>query len=166
MFGNYQSASQQNMSFQQPVGQFGRSNYIPGMGLRQYRYESMIGSQGGFPASPRMGQLLNGFGGGPGTGMPLSAQGISGVNPAWGAGLQSAGGQGFAVPGYPPQGFTQQSMSPAQVYPSQGYSPQGYSPQWYNQGYGGQQPVQPAWEEPKKGGIKGFISNLMAKCKR
>jgi hypothetical protein len=41
-----------------------------------------------------------------------------------------------------------------------------YAPQGYTQGYGGQMPVQPFWEEPKKGEIKGFISNLMAKRKK
>jgi len=55
---------------------------------------------------------------------------------------------------------------PLQGFPSQGYPPQGYAPQGYNQVYGGQMPVQPAWEEPQKGGIKGFISNLVAKLKK
>lgn len=49
-------------------------------------------------------------------------------------------------------GFPYQSQQPG--YPHQN-----------NQGYGGQVPAQPAWEQPKKGGIKGFISNLMAKRK-
>lgn len=47
-------------------------------------------------------------------------------------------------------------------YPSQPQQPM--QPGYY-QGYGGQVPAQPAWEQPKKGGIKGFISNLMTKQK-
>ncbi|MDP4128235.1 MAG: hypothetical protein Q8912_15040 [Bacillota bacterium] len=97
--------------------------------------------------------------------MPMTSrpQGNPGWNQGWGAGQQNAGGQGYTTPGYPPQGFGQQQpplMKPM-PYPLQQYTPQGY-----NQGYGGQMPGQPAWEEPKKGGIKGFISNLMAKRKR
>ena len=116
-----------------------------GRGLQ--RFLPTMGGQGGLPMPPRLIRIMNGLG----------------------------GGQGYAAPGYPPQGFgqqpPQQPMPPAQGYPlqgfpSQGYPPQGYASQGYNQGYGGQMPVQSAWEEPKKGGIKGFISNLMAKWKR
>jgi len=72
--------------------------------------------------------------------------------------------QGYPTQGYPTQSYPTQGY-PTQGYPTQGYPTQGYAPQGYNQGYGGQMPVQPAWEGPKKGGIKGFISNLMAKRK-
>lgn len=62
-------------------------------------------------------------------------------------------------------GFPYQSQQPQQpMQPAQGYPFSGY-PHQNNQGYGGQVPAQPAWEQPKKGGIKGFISNLMAKRK-
>lgn len=95
--------------------------------------------------------------------------------------LPFIGGQGgfplTQAPGYPSQGFGQQQplqqpMRPVQGYPPQmlpsqgGYPTQGYAPQGYNQGYEGSAPIQPAWEEPKKGGLKGFISNFMAKRKR
>lgn len=176
MFGNQQAMPQQNQGFQPPAapGQFGVGNYIPMLGRGLQRFLPMMGGQGGLPMPPGLIRIMNGLGGGLGGGMP-GAQGIPGGNPAWVAGPQSAGGQGYAAPGYPPQGFGQQQpqqpMPPAQSYPlqgfpSQGYPPQGYAPQGYNQGYGGQMPIQPAWEEPKKGGIKGFISNLMAKQKR
>lgn len=76
-------------------------------------------------------------------------------------GFRNAGAQGYTSPGYPPQGsqgFGQQPlmkpMSNSQVYP--GFVTSGYS----------QMPVQPAWEGPKKGGIKEFFSNLMSKGKR
>ncbi|SPF53372.1 conserved hypothetical protein [Candidatus Desulfosporosinus infrequens] len=163
MFGNQQALPQQNQVFQPPAipGQFGGGNYTQ-------QYPPTMGGQGGLPIPPGIGRITNGRGGNLYGGMP-------GGNPGWGAGSQSAGGQGYAVPGYPPLGFGQQQpqqpMPPAQSYPmqrypSQGYPLQGYAPLGYNQGYGGQMPVQPAWEEPKKGGIKGFINNLMAKWKK
>lgn len=81
------------------------------------------------------------------------------------------------APGYPSQSFglqhpLQQPTRPVQGYPPQmlpsqgGYPTQGYAPQGYSQGYGGPAPIQPAWEESKKGGLKGFINNFMAKRKR
>ncbi|HBV85187.1 hypothetical protein [Desulfosporosinus sp.] len=98
-------------------------------------------------------------------------QGNPGWNQGWGAVPQNAGGQGYTTPGYPPQGFGQQQsplLQPTihQSLPNQGYPFQQYAPQGYNQGFGGQIPVQHAWEKPKKGGIKEFLSNLMAKRKR
>jgi len=70
-------------------------------------------------------------------------------------------------------GFRQQQppMSPSQSYPLQGlpsqdYSLQGNASQRYNQGFLGQTPAPSALEEPKKGGIKGFVSNLMDKWKK
>lgn len=171
MFGNQQAMPQQNQGFQPLAapGQLGGGNYTPRLGRGLHRFVPMIGGQGGYPMPPGLGQIMNGLGGDPGIGMP-GVHGMPGVNPAWGTVPQFAGGQGYAAPGYPPQGFGQQQpqrpLPPAQSYPSQGYPPQGYVPQVYNQGYGGQMPVRPAWEEPKKGGIKGFISNLMTKRKR
>lgn len=167
MFGNRQAMPLQNQGSQLPAasGRFGMGNPMLGRGLQ--RFLPMMGRQGGLPMPPGLARIMNGLGGGLGGGMP-------GGNPGWGAGPQSAGGQGYVAPGYPPQGFglqpPQQTMPPAQSYPlqgfpTQGYPPQGYAPQGYNQGYGGQMPAQPAWEEPKKGGIKGFISNLMTKRK-
>jgi hypothetical protein len=191
MFGNRQAIPQQNQVFQPPAapGQFGGGNYTRILDQKLQRFLPMMGGQGGLPIPPGIGRIMNGLGSGLGGGMPR-AQGNPGGNPGWGAGPQSAGGQGYATPGYPPQGFgqlqTQQPMPPTQSYPLQGFQsqgsppqgsppqgsppqgspPQGYTPQGYYQGYGGQVPVQPAWEEPKKGGIKGFINNLMAKWKR
>lgn len=171
MFGNQQAMPQQNQGFLPPAapGQFGGGNYTRGLGRGLHRFVPMMGGQGSFPMPPGLGQISNGLGGGPGMGMP-GTQRIRGGNPAWGPVPQIAGGYGYAAPGYPLQGFGQQQpqqpMSPAQGYLSQGYPPQGYAPQGYNQGYGRQMPVQPAWEQPKKGGIKGFISNLMTKRKR
>ncbi len=144
MFGNQQAMPQQNQGSQLPAapGQFGVGNPMLGRGLQ--RFLPMMGGQGGLPMPPGLVRIMNGLG----------------------------GGQGYVAPGYPPQGFgqqpPQQPIPPAQSYPSQGfpfqgYPAQGYAPQGYTQGFGGQMPVQPALEEPKKGGIKGFISNLMAK---
>lgn len=169
MFRNQQAMPQQNQGSQLPAasGQFGVENPMLGRGLQKFL--PMMGGQGGLPMPPRLVRIMNGLGGG----LP-GAQGMPGGNPGWGGGPQNAGGQGYVAPGYPPQGFgqqpPQQPIPPAQSYPfqgfpSQGYPPQGYATQGYTQGYGGQMPVQPAWEEPKKGGIKGFISNLMAKRK-
>ena len=176
MFGNQQAMPQQNQIFQPPAapGQFGGGNYTRMLDHRLQRFLPMMGGQGGLPMPPGLGRIMNGLGGSLGGGMP-GAHGLSGGNPGWGAEPQNTGGQGYAAPGYPPQGFgqlqLQQPMPPAQSYPlqgfpSQGYPLQGYASQGYNQGFGGQMPVQLAWEEPKKGGIKGLISNLMAKWKR
>ncbi|MHB8076650.1 hypothetical protein [Desulfosporosinus fructosivorans] len=171
MFGNQQAMPQQNQSFRPPIalGQFGGGNYSPMFGRGLQRFLPMMGGQGGLPMPPGLSRILNGLGGGLGRSIPW-VNGIPGGNPGWGAEPQSAGGQGYVAPGYPPQGFGQQQlqhpMPPAQGYPPQGYPLQGYAPQGNNQGYGGQMPVQPAWEQPKKGGIKGFISNLMTKRKR
>lgn len=170
MFRNQQAMPLQNQGFQPPAapGQFGGGNYTPTLGRGLQRFLPMMGGQGGLPMPPGLGRIMNGLGGGLGGGLP--GQGMPGGYPAWGARPQFAGGQGYAAPGYPPQGFGQQQpqqpIPPTQGYPAQGYPSQGYTPQSYNQGYGGQMPVQPAWEEPKKGGIKGFISNFMAKRKR
>lgn len=157
MFGRQQALPQQNQIFQPPAipGQFGGANYPSGFGQGQVRYMPMMGGPGNFPMSPRLGHGMNGYPSSGGAGMPMP-QGMLGTNPGWGATPFNAGGQGYTAPGYPPRGFGQQPfqqpMMPAQGYPSQGY--------------GGQMPVQqPAWEAPK-GGIKGFISNLMNKKKQ
>lgn len=175
MFRNLQAMPQQNQ-FLRPLaapGQFGGGNYTGMLDQGLQRFSPMIERQGGLPMPPGLGRPLNGLGGGLGGGMPRT-QGMRGGNLGWEAGLQGAGGQGYAAPGYQPQGYAQQwpqqPMPTAQGYPLQGFPPQGYplqgyAPQRYNQGYGVQTPDQPAWEEPKKGGIKGFISNLMAKFK-
>lgn len=178
MFGNQQAPPSQNQNFQQPLFQqpagagYGGGNYTPTLLRGMQKLMPAAGGQGGFLRPPGLGQFLNGLGGNPGN-MPGNP-GMHSPNPNWGVGPQSAGGQGYAAPGYPPQNFGQQVPQPmqllqgypSQVNPSQGYPLQGYAPQGYNQGYGGQMPVQPAWEEPKKGGIKGFISNLMARRKK
>lgn len=149
MYWNRQPLSQQRNQFFQPPaaqGQFGGGNNFPMFGQSPYEF---------LPSMQR-------------------PQVNPGWNQGWGAGLQNAGGQGYSTPGYPPQGLghppqmkpmLNQSF-PSQRFPSQGYPPQQYTPQGSNQGYGGQMPVQPAWEEPKKGGIKGFLDNIMAKFKR
>lgn len=60
--------------------------------------------------------------------------------------------------GFQSQNFGQQPPPPQYpLAPTQGYPQQTYAPQ---------KPVQPAWEQPSKGGIKGFISNFMAKRKK
>ncbi|MDD2234277.1 MAG: hypothetical protein PHZ11_02580 [Desulfitobacteriaceae bacterium] len=139
MFGNQPFIPHQNMFQQHAVqGQFAGTNYNLGIGSRPHRFVPMIRNRSSFPP-PRMGQFTNITGVCPGTGIPVFPPGTAGTNPTWGTGPQKAGSQGFIAPGYPSQG--------------------------YNQGYGGQPPVQPAWEKPKKGGIKGFLSNLMTKRK-
>lgn len=134
-------------------------------------FTPMINRPGGYPIPPGP-SPMNSFGGGLGGGMP-NTQGIPGRNPLWEVGPQGNGRQGYPPSGYPPQGFLQQPMQrpmqnpmlPVQSYPSQGYPLQQNTPPVYNQGYG-QMPVQPAWEGPKKGGIKGFINNLLSKMKK
>lgn len=140
IFGNHQPQvmPQQNQSFQEPIspGQFSRT---PLWGQGFQRSVSGYGVQGGFQMPQGYAQPMN----------------------------SSFGGQGYMAPGYPPQGFRQPQPQPQfQSQPQRPMPPaQGYPYRGYNQGYGGQTPVQPAWEEPKKSGIKGFISNLMAKLK-
>ena len=164
----------------QPQGapsQFGGGHYTQMINRNYQSLSPMTGGRGSSQMPAGLGRSVNSLGGG----MP-------GWNSGWGQ--QNLGGQGYPAPGYPPQGFGQQQPQmrpmphsqsypfqgyptqgyptqsyPTQGYPTQGYPTQGYAPQGYNQGYGGQMPVQPAWEGPKKGGIKGFISNLMAKRK-
>ena len=183
LFGNQQGMPQQNLGFQ-PPGQYGGSNYAPRLGRSFQKILPMMGSPGGSLMPPGLNRIMNGFTGGLGAGMPGNPSMPAGT-PGWGGGLQGSSGQGYSAPVYPPQPPLQQQppqpMPPSQGYPTQGYPsqghptqgfpsqsypPQGYPPQGYNQGFAGQMPVQPAWEEPKKGGIKGFISNLMAKRKR
>ena len=171
MFWKQQTMSRQNQFFQSPATQeqFGGVNYSRMWGQSPQRFPFTQRRQSESPIPSGLVRSINGHGGGLGGGMP-------GWNPGWEAGPQNAGGQGYATPGYPPQGFGQQQPAmkpmpnaqnyPLQGFPTQGNTSQGYLPQVYNKGYGGQMPVQPAWEEPKKGGIKGFISNLMAKRKR
>jgi len=169
MFWNQQAMPQRNQFFQPAVapGQF--SGGTPTWMLNQsQRVPSTMGGQGSLPIPPGYSRNMNmnGPGSGLGGGMPRH-QGNLGGNLGLGAGPQNAGGQGYATPGYPPQGFRQLQQYPQPQLPlPQGYPPQGYSPQGYNQDYRGQMPLQHAWEEPKKGGLKGFISNLMAKRKR
>ncbi|ODA38997.1 hypothetical protein [Desulfosporosinus sp. BG] len=174
IFWNQQAMPQQNQIFQTPntLTQFGGDYYTRMSGQNPQRFPSMMGGQVGLPTPTGFGQSMNGPGGGLGGGMP-GYQGKPEGNPLWGVSPQSAGGQGYVTPGYPPQGFGQQQrpMPPVQGYPSQGfptqgYPQQGYGAQVYNPGYGGQMPLYPAREQPQKGGIKGFISNLMAKRKR
>ncbi|KGK88998.1 hypothetical protein DP73_11465 [Desulfosporosinus sp. HMP52] len=141
-FWNQQSLPQQNPGYQPvPMGQFNPNNqtWRPDQSFQKF---------------------------------PSAGRGQSGGNPNWRNNPQNPGGQGYSTPGYPPQGFgtLQQSPMPGlQGQQLQGYAP---TPQRFNQGHypdqRGQLPLQPqpAWEEPKKGGIKGFISNLMAKRKR
>ncbi len=121
-----------------------------------YQYPIAPAQYGAGNYTPRFGQGLNLF-------RPAT-------NSTWRPMPQTVGGQGYAAPGYPPRfprfQQPQPQMPMTQGYPTQSLPPQNYAPQGYNQGYGGQKPLQPAWEEPKKGGIKGFISNLMAKRKR
>lgn len=137
MFRNLQVMPQQNQVFrpQAAPGQFGGGGNYTGMPGQ--------GLQRFLP-------LVGGQGGLP---MPPGLNRLMNGQP-----------QGYAQQ-QPQQPQLQQPIPSAQGYPSQGYPQQGYAPQWNNQGYGVQTPVQPAWEEPKKGGIKGFISNLMAKFK-
>ncbi|MGC7873171.1 hypothetical protein ACPUYX_16810 [Desulfosporosinus sp. SYSU MS00001] len=169
-----QMMPQGTQGYQMPnvSGQFNQSPLL-GRGLQ--RFAPKFGLPGGLLMPPGFSQPINNFGGGQAGTMP---GGMMGGNANWGPGPQ-AGGQGYAAPGYPPQGIQgfqqnqmlQQPMMPqAQGYQPQGYQPQGYPNQGYpnqmiNQGYGGQMPVQPAWESPKKGGIKAFISNLFSKKK-
>ncbi|WP_425804999.1 hypothetical protein ACHOLT_00595 [Desulfitobacterium sp. Sab5] len=112
-------------------------------------FTPMINRPGGYPMPPGVPPMN---GGGLGGGIPYNN-----------------GRQGYPAPGYPPQGFLQQPMQnpmlPVRSYPPQGYPFQQNTPPIYNQGYG-QMPVQPAWERPKKGGIKGFIGNLISKIKK
>lgn len=156
MFWNQQPMSQQQNQFFQPPampGQFGGDN-SQRLGQSLHKYPPSMGGQGGLP----------------------KPQENPGWNQGWGAGLQNAGGQGYTTPGYPPQGVGQQlppqmkpmpyQSLPSHRFPTQGYPLQNYTPVGYSQEYGGQMPVQLGWEEPKKGGIKGFLSNLMAKRKR
>lgn len=98
---------------------------------------------------------------------PSSGSVMPGWNPVQETGPRNAGAQGYSTPGYPPQGFGQQHGFSQQ----QGFGQQQFrqpmpnyqtSPEFINQGYG-QMPLQPAWEGPKKGGIKEFFSNLMSK---
>ena len=140
MYWNQQPIPQQNQIFQPPTapGQFGGGYYSRMSDQRLQRFQPVRQGQGSFQMSPGLGRSMNGFG----------------------------GGQGYATPGYPPQGFgqpqIQQPMLPIQGNTQQGYEPYAYG---FNQNQG-QRPVQPAWEGPKKGGIKGFINNLMAKWTR
>lgn len=164
---------QQNQFFQPPAApeQFGVSNNTRTSGQSLYRYPPSMAGQRGLPMTSGLGRSIDGLGSG-----MSRPQGNPGWNQALGARPQNAGAQGYTTPGYPPQGFGQQQPPqmkplppqslPSQEFPSQGYPLQQYAPQGYNQGYGGQMPVQPAWEEPKKGGIKGFLSKLMSKFKR
>lgn len=119
-------------------------------------FTPMINRPGGYPMPPGVPPI------------PYN-QGIPGRNQLWEVGPQGNGRQGYPAPGYPPQGFLQQPMQnpmlPVRSYPPQGYPFQQNTPPIYNQGYG-QMPVQPAWEGPKKGGIKGFIGNLISKIKK
>ena len=170
MYWNQQAMSQQqNQFFLPPVapGQFGGHNYNQMLGQNHQAFPPTLGRQGSLPMPPGLGlgQGIRGLGGGQGS-IP-QPQGNLGGNPNWSTGLQNAGGQGYTTPGYPPQGFGQQQpqhpMPPTQGYSSQGYPVQGYHG---SQQYGGQIPLQPLWEGPKKSGIKGFINNLMAKRKR
>ncbi|WP_088227613.1 hypothetical protein [Desulfosporosinus sp. FKB] len=150
----------------------GQFNHSPLLGRGLQRFAPKFGLPGGLLMPPGFSQLPNNYGGGQAGTMP---GGMMGGNANWGPGPQ-AGGQGYAAPGYPPQGFQQNQVLQQPMMPQgQGYQPQGYQPQGYpiqgypnqmvNQGYGGQMPVQPAWESPKKGGIKAFISNLFSKKK-
>ena len=94
----------------------------------------------------KFGPMMGGQGGFP---MPPGlAQIMNGLG--GGPGIGIPGAQGMRG-GNPVWGPAQQPMPSAQGY---------------NQGYGGQMPVQPAEEQPKKGGIKGFISNLTTKRTR
>ncbi|TGE31774.1 hypothetical protein E4K68_15335 [Desulfosporosinus sp. Sb-LF] len=155
MYWNQQPMSQQQNQFFQPPA-------APGQIL--HRFPPSMGGQGGLPMTPGLGRSIDGLGGGLDRGM-TRPQVNPGWNPGWGAGPQNAGGQGFGQQQQQMRPMPHQNL-PSQGFPSQGYPLQQYAPQGYNQGYGGQMPVQPAWEEPKKSGIKGFISNLMAKRKR
>ncbi|WP_407311502.1 hypothetical protein [Desulfosporosinus sp. SB140] len=169
LLGNQQAQMmyQGNQGFQVPIvpGQFNRT---PQLGRGLQRYVPKFGVTSGLFMPPGFAQSMNNFGGGQVEGIP---GGMIGRNPPWSTGSQSAGGQGYAAPGYPPQGFQQKqplqhAMPPSQGYLTQGYPTQRQSYPVYNQGYTGQTPIQPAWEEPKKGGIKAFISNFMAKRKQ
>lgn len=157
MFGNQQGLLQQNWGYRYPIppAQYGAGNFPPRFGQGMNQFMPNLRGQGNFLMPQGLGQI--------GSGAP-------GLNTNWRPMPQSIGGQGYAAPGYPsrvPQLLQPQPQMPmTQGYPSQGFPLQNYPPQGYNPGYGDQKPVQPAWEEPKKGGIKGFISNLMAKRKR
>lgn len=124
-------------------------------------FTPMINRSGGYPIPPGMSPMN---GGGLSRGIPYN-QRIPGGNPLWGVGPQGNGRQGYPAAGYPPQGFLQQPM-PNPMLPVQSYPPQGYPLQQNTSQMYGQMPVQPAWEGPKKGGIKGFISNLLSKKKK
>lgn len=168
MFGNQQGPLQQNWGYQYPIApaQYGGGNYSPMSGQGLNRFTPNLRGQGNFLMPQGLGQIETG--GGLRGGMPMP-QGMP-TNSTWRPMPLSVGGQGYAAPGYPPRipqlQQPQMQMPMTQGYPSQGFPLQNYPPQGYNQGYGNQKPLQPAWEEPKKGGIKGFISNLMAKRKR
>jgi hypothetical protein len=138
IFGNRQIPPQPNQNFQAPLapGQFRGSNYSPLLGRGLQKFLPMMGGQSSLPMPPGFSRIFNGL-------LP-----------------QNPGQQQMPYLTPPTQGY------PSQGYPSQGYPPHMPAPQGYNQGYGEQRPVQPAWEQPKSGGIKGFISNFMAKWKK
>lgn len=148
MFGNQQEMPQQNLEVPQPVtpGQFGGNKYTPLLARGHNRFAPMSGGSGNLIMPPGITRIINNFTGNFGGGMPFYQR----------------------MPGYPPQGLNQQPpqqpMPPAaQGFTVNSYPYQGNAPQNYYHGYGGQIPVQPPLEEPKKGGIKGFIGNLMSK---
>jgi hypothetical protein len=135
----------------------GKMNPIRNPGRRPHRFPPIQG-QGQMPPAG----LINGLGG-------------LGIDRSRAHGL--LGNSGWRTPQpQQPQQFIPQFLPPAQAFPSQkvpvqesqaqSYLSQQYVPQGYNQGYGGQIPVQPAWKKPRQGGIKGFISNFIAKWKR
>lgn len=168
IFGNQQSLPQQYPGIQPGApGQFS-GNYPASMfGRGLQRFGPMQNNPGGFLMPPGSSQMLNRFSGG----MP-STQGIPGRSPLWEAGPRGYGRQAYPAPGYPPVQQPLQNPMPSvqsfppQGYPFQNYTPQVSNPQFSNSGFGAQMPVQPAWEGPKKGGIKGFISNLLSKKKK
>lgn len=178
-----------NIQRQGAPGQFGRGHYMQMINQNYRSFWPMMGGQGSSQMPSGPGRPVNSFGGGMpgnlgwGVGQPNpGGQGYSAPGyPPRGFGQQQAQmspiphaqsfsfqrypTQGYPTQNYPTQGYRTQGY-PTQGYPTQGYPTQGYLPQGYApQGYGGQIPVQPARGGSKKGGIKGFISNLMAKRK-
>lgn len=162
MFGNQQALGQQNQIFNPPTfpGQFGGGGY-------PMRFSSNPGYNN-FLMPSRQSPIFHNYSSGRGAGMtpgmtpgmgPGMNPGMFGVNQGWGpSSPMSAGGQGYQAPGYPPRAYGQQQQPfrqplQQQMPPAQGYStqvPVGETATW----------------KPEKGGIKGFISNLMAKWKR
>lgn len=154
MFGNQRAMGQHNQIFNPLTfsGQFGGGGF-------PMRFSSNPGYDN-FLIPSRQSPIYHSYSSGRGAGIsPGMSPGMFGINQGWGpSSPMSAGGQGYQAPGYPPRAYglqqqpfrqpLQQQMPPAQGYSTQ--VPVGETATW----------------KPEKSGIKGFISNLMAKWKR